>query len=175
MTRDRVPLAQTKQIDLGVHYHGAYLADGEDFWDRWQAGPPIRSAGIIQDEGSFVGLHTGLHTGIVDFTVTVADCDPGSDLDGYEDVVEISYEFSSDLISLVEWGDEAIHHLPPLPAGPGTYRLRYHARGMDEANARDTSDVAIDHYLLQIWPAPSYDPAVLKSRSSYLRDQLSVE
>ncbi|GAA3521978.1 hypothetical protein FHR32_008629 [Streptosporangium album] len=109
----------------------------------------------------------------MDFTVAVADRDPIADLEGYEDVAEISFESLTGRFSLVEWGDEATYHLPPLPAGPGTYRLRYHGRGMDEAYEADTSDVAVDHYLLQIWPAPPHDSAVLKATSSTLRNWLS--
>src|SRR5690242_353866 len=44
--------------------------------------------------------------------------------------------------------------LPALPAGPGTYRLRYHGRNVDAGRAADTADEPVDEYLLQIWPAP---------------------
>ncbi|GAA1024581.1 hypothetical protein Aple_009120 [Acrocarpospora pleiomorpha] len=37
----------------------------------------------------------GLQWGTVEFTVAVADRDPGADLDGYEDIVEIGYESPS--------------------------------------------------------------------------------
>ena len=55
--------------------------------------------------------------------------------------------------------------LPLLPAGPGSYRLRYHARGMDQARDR-RSDTPIDSFFLQVWPQPISEPSVLKITSA---------
>ncbi|MFF4772523.1 hypothetical protein ACFY05_06660 [Microtetraspora fusca] len=66
----------------------------------------------------------------------------------YEDIVEISFESLSGEVPLWEWGGGGIHEIPPLAAGPGWYRLKYHARGMDDADDMDTSDGPVDHYLL---------------------------
>jgi hypothetical protein len=123
------------------------------------------SVGIIGVEPGSALMMTGLHTGTVGFLVTVHDHDPGPDLDGYEDVVEISWESRDGTAALVAWAGEAWRDLSPLPAGPGMYRLRYHARGMDEGKAADTSDVPIDEYLLQIWPAPAAPEVTLKRTS----------
>lgn len=105
------------------------------------------SAGITRlEKRGFVNLDIATQWGDIPFTVTVADRDPGAGLDGYEDIAEISFEAPSGEISLVgwlmDWDDEKTHDLSPLLSGPGTYRLRYHIRGI--AEERCWVD---DHYL----------------------------
>ncbi|WP_157548536.1 hypothetical protein [Nonomuraea candida] len=155
-------------IDLRVSYSQAYLIDATDDAEGFEDIPddhPAHRVGIIRADGGDAFLITGLHTGTVDFTVLVADHDPGAELDEYEDVVEITVESESGEYVLHEWGGEA-HELPPLPAGPGWYRLRYHARGMDEAaDEAASSGEVIDHYLLQIWPAEESLPRLVKQGS----------
>ncbi|GAA3100118.1 hypothetical protein [Streptosporangium carneum] len=152
---------QVKQLDVEVDYHQAYLVD-----EGCSAGGfddvPGHPVGIIQVKKGSALLTVAPQWGTVGFTVAVADRDPGADFDGYEDIVEISYESPSGRLSLEEWEGGRAHTLPRLPAGPGTYRLRYHARGMDEEESLD----ATEHYFLQIWPEPPCDPVVLKSTSS---------
>ncbi|GII93408.1 hypothetical protein Ssi02_36390 [Sinosporangium siamense] len=153
---------QVKQMDVEVDYSQVYLVDeGCEAYGHF-ADMPSRPVGIIRVEKGNALLIVGLQWGEVEFTVAVADRDPGADLDGYEDIVEISYESPSGRLSLQEWGGGKTHPLPPLPAGPGTYRLRYHVRGMDEEVSLEIGS----HYFIQIWPEPPCDPVVLKSTSS---------
>ncbi|MEV1003922.1 hypothetical protein [Nonomuraea sp. NPDC050202] len=160
---------QVTNFDLHVSYGQAYLIDCTD--DAEGPGDllddhPTHPVGIIRVEDGDAFLITGLHTGTVDFTVAVAGHDPGADVEGFEDVVEISIESASGEFELHEWGGEC-HELPALPAGPGWYRLRYHARGMDEAvDGVDLSNGPVDHYLLQIWPAQWSLPQVVKHSSA---------
>jgi hypothetical protein len=101
----------------------------------------------------------------------VADEDPGADTDGYEDIVEISFLAKSEWLRIAEWSGEGDHGLPKLPAGPGWYRLRYHAVNMDEGaevNSLATGDAVVDRYLLQVWPQPEFLPRVVKSTSHQL-------
>ncbi|MGS2646802.1 hypothetical protein [Streptosporangium sp. LJ11] len=170
MTRDETPVVQIKQMDVEVDYSQVYLVDeGCDAYGQFD-GVPGHPVGIIQVEKGRASLLVGPQWGTVEFTVTVADQDPGADLDGYEDIVEISYESPSGRVSLEEWEGRE-HSLPPLPAGPGAYRLRYHVRGMDEEDAIEIGD----HYFLQIWPEPPRDPTVLKSTSSSFQYWLNSE
>jgi hypothetical protein len=155
-----------------VHYGQIELDADEagevpDWGDFFQHSP----VGLIGTQPGRAIMVTGLHTGVVRFTVMVATEDPGVDL-GYDDVVEIDLEARTTEICLVEWGDEGVHELPPLPAGPGNYRLRYHARAMDEAakvNTNIEDNRIIDEYLLQIWPAPPTPPASIKITSELAR------
>ncbi|WP_440063557.1 hypothetical protein [Streptosporangium sp. OZ121] len=162
--------SRSVSFDLRVSYRQAYLVDDtddamgpEDLLDDH----PTHPVGIIRVADGCAFLLTGLHTGTVGFSVTVADHDPGADADGYEDIVEIGFESEAGQVSLHEWGGK-LHELPELPAGPGWYRLRYHARNMDEAAEADTSSEVIDHYLLQIWPESESVPRVVKATSGSL-------
>ncbi|WP_271223116.1 hypothetical protein [Streptosporangium carneum] len=158
-------------FDLHVSYRQAYLVDETD--DAMGPGDllrdhPTHPVGIIRVADGCAFLITGLHTGTVGFSVTVADHDPGADTEGYEDIVEISFESEAGQVSLHECGGEKFHELPELPAGPGWYRLRYHAQDMDKAAEIDTSREIIDRYLLQIWPQSESVPRVVKSASGSL-------
>lgn len=105
------------QLRGWVHYHQVYLleagGDLSGMLDDGLASP----VGIICVRPGSAFLTTGLHTGVVGFTVAVADRDPGADLDTYEDVVEISYDSPTGIVWLEEWGGEGSHTLPPLAGG----------------------------------------------------------
>ncbi|WP_431899338.1 hypothetical protein [Nonomuraea sp. bgisy101] len=164
MSGDESSVMRTKRMDVEVEDTGrVYLLDRGDYdaADR-SDDPPTQSAGLIKVEGRGVAiLNVALQWGMVPFTVTAADRDPGADLDGYEDIAEIGFDSPSGEVVLIgwlmDWDEEKAHSLSPLLSGPGTYRLRYHVRGMDEERYS-----VHDHYL-QIWPAPQYDSAVLKT------------
>ncbi|WP_067975714.1 hypothetical protein [Nocardiopsis trehalosi] len=167
---------------LWVHYGQAYLLDGEGADILTPAPSPDLSAGLVLTRRpadppgtGFAFLVTGLHTGEVDFSVRVRATDPGPDLGGYEDVVELSVELPVGAPVIEQWGGGAIP-LPPLPAGPGWYRLRYHARGFDAAAAADTlgdGEDPIDAYLLQLWPAAPTPPAAVRVVSEGVRSRLN--
>ncbi|MFG1755711.1 hypothetical protein [Streptosporangium sandarakinum] len=162
---------RTVSFDLHVHYHQAYLVDDTNDAmgpDGIPVDHPVHPVGIIRVDDGGAFLITGLHTGTVGFSVTIADHDPGADTDRYEDIVEISFKSEAGQLSLHEWGGGDFHELPELPAGPSWYRLRYHAQNMDEAAAVDTSNEIIDRYLLQVWPQDESTPCVVKSASGYL-------
>lgn len=105
--------------------------------------------------------------------MTVADRDPGADLAGYEDIVEISFGCMSGRMEMTgfSFDEHVMHPLPPLPAGPGTYRIRYHVKGMDT----EGTDDAVDDHCLQIWPAPLEDPVVVKATPEAVQHHLDPE
>jgi len=158
------PGSATEHDTAQVHYGQIYLLDGEGDLPHFDLARTT-SAGVIGVEPGAALMITGLHTGTVGFKVSVDDHNPPPDLDRYDDVVEISFESRDGTVSLVGWAGEYSRDLPQLPAGPGMYRLRYHARGMDAAAAAENSDVPIDEYLLQIWPAPPSRAVTLKRTS----------
>jgi hypothetical protein len=133
-------------------------------WDReldGNAASVKQSMGIIEVDEGWVTLHITHQWGPADFTVTVADHDPGPDVTVYEDIVEISFVSASGHLELAGFSyDESVMcPLPPLPAGPGPYRIRYHVKGMD---LEGTQDAVADHHL-QIWPAPLAEPVTVKA------------
>jgi len=159
-TAEPEPTGNTAQ----VHYGQLYLLDGAAELPAFEV-LQTASVGLVGVEPGAALMVTGLHSGTVGFMVSVAVNAPQPELDAYEDVVEISFESRDGTASLVGWAGEYSRDLPSLPAGPGTYRLRYHARGMDAAAAAGHSDVPIDEYLVQIWPAPPSAEVTLKRTS----------
>lgn len=152
---------------VGVEYGQIYVMDGTTTWSD-----PISSIGGQRNglcgarwPGALV-LITGLHTGQVLFTVNVDETAPPID-DSWEDIVEVSYVPGTDEVSLVEMNGNASY---PIPLTPGrSYRVRYHASGMDSAQGQfpDENELAGDRYLLSFWPAPPTDDAILKQTSEY--------
>ncbi|HEY3631005.1 MAG TPA: hypothetical protein VGL21_08905, partial [Jatrophihabitantaceae bacterium] len=107
-----------------------------------------------------LSLVTGLHTGDVPLVVEALDTEPALD-DAWEDVVEVSFEADEADLVLRSFQDATAVALP----GPGIYRARYCATGLDAAHdgTRMAGEPARDRYLLQLWPAPAASDAVIRS------------
>ena len=108
---------------------------------------------------------TGLHTGTVPFEVAVLEDEPAIG-DEWEEVVEASFSTAGRDYWLRAFDDG---HELVLPVAT-SYRARYCAMGMDEAHQADVrmpDEPVIDRYLLQLWPAPTRDDAVLRQSSEY--------
>ncbi|WP_433323640.1 hypothetical protein [Spirillospora sp. CA-294931] len=86
----------------------------------------------------------------LDLTVVVSPTDPGAELDGYDDVVEATFEAGTGELRLDAIGSER-HPFRPLSIRD--YRVRYHVRN--------------GAYLLQIWPWARSAPRVLKLTSAW--------
>ncbi|GLX93592.1 hypothetical protein [Herbidospora sp. NBRC 101105] len=76
--------------------------------------------------------------------------------------MEIAFDSPSGRLTLEEWNEGTSHPVPPLTAGPGTYRLRYHVLGMDD-------EPGDERYLLQIWPEAHREPVIVKSTTEFFR------
>ena len=153
--------------DVFTAYSQIYVnrADGSDI-GAYLGGPD--GTGLIGVVGNGAVLSTSLHTGYVLLTVTIDRRDPGSASGDFEDIAEVSMTTDDERFMLLCWGGEESHDLSPLPTGATTYRLRYHARGMDRASkesGRSIDDPPLDEYLLQVWPAPYELPAFSKLTS----------
>jgi hypothetical protein len=108
-------------------------------------------------------LMTGMHTGVVAFTVEVHDAAPPID-DGWEDVVEVSFR-PGGATALLCWAGEKSW---PLDLEETDYRVRYSAKGMDQAGEADRwslDDPEVDSYLLQLWPQPPRPDGIVKQTS----------
>ncbi|MFI7018430.1 hypothetical protein [Streptomyces sp. NPDC050164] len=152
--------------EVHVHYGQIYVETDPDSF-----GPDLEEAFAGQSAGlcgaatpGALWLSTGLHTGDVGFTVEVHEQAPPLD-PAWEDVVEVSFRPVSADSALVEWGGGASW---PLDLEQTDHRVRYCARGMDQASERDTrldGEPQLDRYLLQFWPAPPEPDRVLKQTS----------
>ena len=110
---------------------------------------------------------TGLHSGRIGFTVDVLDAEPPLD-ENWEEIVEVSFVQEDIEASLVHFYGPAAG---TLPLAPGTYRARYCAKNMDQANEADThrGDPPINFYSLIFWPATVASDAILKQTAESAR------
>jgi len=109
-------------------------------------------------------LMTGRHTGTVHFTVELHEVAPAV-LQGWEDVVEVSFLPGPDPVALIEWGGQRSVDLP-MPRV--SYRVRYAARGMDRAQETEYEEELkelVDRYLLQFWPEQPREDAIIQTSS----------
>ncbi|MFL9652166.1 hypothetical protein ACJ7VE_00440 [Streptomyces sp. PB17] len=153
--------------EVRVEYSQIYVESGPD-----AVGPGLAEAFGGQSSGlcgaavpGALWLQTGLHTGNVGFSVEVHDRAPRLD-PVWEDVVEVSFRPASAGAALVECGGGAARSLGLQEID---YRVRYCARGMDEARRQDTRPAGqqqVDCYLLQFWPAEPAPDRMVKQTSS---------
>ncbi|MDR8407252.1 hypothetical protein MTP10_00680 [Nonomuraea sp. 3-1Str] len=176
MSRDGSSAVRTKRMEVEVEDCGrVYLMDRGDYEAAdGSSDSQTHAPGLMRSEGrGLASLNIATQWGDIPFTVTAADRDPGADLDGYEDIGEMSFDAPSGEVFLagwlMDWDDEKAHDLSPLLSGSRTYRLRYHIRGIDEERCW------VDDHYLQIWPAPLHGPAVLKTTDEAFRHLLKPE
>ena len=85
---------------------------------------------------------------------------PSAPDDSWEDVVEVSTILpNGEAVRWQTWAGETGGELPPL--SPGPHRVRVSARGRDEA----ADALAMDTYLIELWPAPIGADAILRTSS----------
>lgn len=94
--------------------------------------------------------------------IELLDAEPPLD-DEWEDVVEVSTVVPAG--ASPAWSSWAGESGGPLDLPPGSYRLRSSARGRDAGAEDEFADGVVDHYLLQLWPAPSAPDAVVRTTS----------
>lgn len=165
-TAARVPAdahfaTQSCEVNVFATYNQVHLTDSKPPL----LGPDMRRGGVglIRSRPGFAILMIGTHTGHIPFTITVANRDPGADVDGYEDIVETDFLVRTPDLLLVG-GGIVQYPLPSVPVGPGMYRMRYHGREMDAAFAGAALG---ERYLIQLWPTHPAPPTVVKATSAY--------
>ncbi|BCM71182.1 hypothetical protein EASAB2608_06516 [Streptomyces sp. EAS-AB2608] len=155
----------TGQGPVGVHYHQFLVTDpggpvAEDETDASHTG----LVGITAGDAT---VHTGIHTGDVDVTVTAHRQPPPPDAGEWEEIAEISLHSPTGTLQVTPLMTDLDEDLPDLAAaGPGTYRLRVHARGRDQA-VDLAPDTITEHYLLQCWPQPPAPAQLLRATDDY--------
>ncbi|MFJ4585046.1 hypothetical protein [Streptomyces echinatus] len=123
--------------------------------------------GLVEVQDGIATVHTGIHTGDVDVTVTLHTSIPHLGDTEWDEIVEVSLHSVSGELVVRGLMDDLDEELPTLSFdGPGDYRLRIHARGRDTAIDLAPDEVT-EWYLIQVWPAPVQDPAVLRHTDSY--------
>lgn len=109
-------------------------------------------------------IHTGMEQGPAEVRVQIFDQAPQADLGGWDEVVEVSFTSTHGNAFLGTPGDSVDFNL--AASGPGTYRLRVHAKGRDAFPGRKLGrrkPEAEEEYLLYAWPAPGSPESILKT------------
>ena len=100
-------------------------------------------------------ISCGMHYGPVRVTVEEYDSsvDP-PELAKWTDIVELPFQVVSGEVTFADWNGEPFHTATTV--APGEYRLRVHARGRDEAQARTyeltMDDEPVEEHLIQLFP-----------------------
>ncbi|WP_411082307.1 hypothetical protein [Streptomyces sp. cmx-18-6] len=156
-----------------VYSRQFYVVDPDLGTDRV---PGIADAvgGLIAVAEDGAVILTGLTIGPVEVTVITHETEPPPHEGDWEEVVETSFISSTGSASVTSWGDGEVEDLPDLVTnGPGSHRLRVHARGRDEGRARDClgpNDDPVEAYLIQVWPAPAATERIIRRTGRVARD-----
>ncbi len=171
-----------------VDYHQFYIGDVMEAPFPWA---DTSGNGLVGVSPHSLYINTGIAAGPVGVDVHVLASAP-TDLDAgdWEDIVEASIEVPSGDLGFAALGMDVDDEFPVLsPAGPGTYRIRVHARGRDanydgvvmteeyenEDDQMMPPDPIIERYLFQVWPAPVKDIIVLRLESERGKYDASLE
>lgn len=121
---------------------------------RWHWQANTRDNGLVGVTEGAALVRTGCAGGWVNLTVELHGRHPVAETVGWDDVVEVSYRTAVGQ-SHVRSGPGGGTDFPLVSfQGPGSYRIRVHARGRHLPIGRMVADRAED-YLLQVWPAPA--------------------
>jgi hypothetical protein len=158
---DRVIKTDYGQFDVVYDEEGGF--DGN--WDRSFAGQVNGLLGAADPHGFYLGF--GRRSGGSHLQIML--CDGPPELGAHqgvewEDVVEASTVVPEDAdVSWMSWGNIDAGSLPTLSAG--SYRMRLSARGRDVGHADEGAEGVVDHYLLELWPAPVAPDAIVRTTS----------
>ncbi|MFD9112344.1 hypothetical protein [Streptomyces bottropensis] len=147
-----------------VQYHQFDISDEDG-----PTGPELAREhnGLLRVVDGVIVVVTGIHTGDVDVTVVLHQSEPVPDGGDWQEIVEISAHSASGELMVRGMMDDLDEELPVLSFnGPGSYRLRVHARGRDTAVDLAPDEVT-EWYFIQAWPAPAQDVVVLRQTDSY--------
>jgi hypothetical protein len=149
---DRRTTATTERLDLVLSIRAgmfALLDRGRSLGTILPLPPYAESAGLIDSVPGAALCWAPVDEGELALTVVVSAVDPGPPDRPGERTAELSFRSHSGHVVLCELAGRTLE-LPPLPAGHGDYRLRYH--------------VADSGCVLRIWHQPRTRPTVHSSR-----------
>lgn len=143
------------QLDLIWTDDGAF--DGDD--DRSFRGQVNGLVGAASGEGVYLNLASQAGAPV---TILALEHPPASAAASWEDVVEVSIVIPAG--ARVRWSTWADENGGDLDLPTNTYRARVSARGRDAARDAE-DDAAPDSYLVELWPAPAAEDAIVRTGS----------
>lgn len=160
------------EVTLYVEFHQFGIGYDEGGREKVQPEPgPLVLIGHIKP--TYCVVYTGVASGDVRVTAHALSGPPDVVDEAREDVAEVSLQTEPDWVMrpVGVWAPDEVPADPLDVHGPGTYRLRVHARGRD----RLVDGVAfepVEDYLVLAWPAPYEPPATVRAGSAYARSEL---
>jgi hypothetical protein len=134
--------------------------------------PDAAATGLVGLADGLAVVLTGTQFGNVAIRVQPGDGDPGLDAGPWDEVIEFSLAAGPGSAGLgVSAMDSGPDELAALTApGPGSYRIRLHARGRDAGAELDVvaGEPAEEHFL-QVWPAPVSGTIIRKASDAFGR------
>ncbi|MGK5554745.1 hypothetical protein ACSNOI_24320 [Actinomadura kijaniata] len=123
--------------------------------------------GLLWSGESALVVFTGLDTGHVPLSITVTQQAPPPELDGWDEVVEVSLAVTDDTLVLCSPAGEFQHEVTLPATGQRSYRVRVQARGRDAGREAqfinaDDAEPMVEEYQILLWPAPPAPEARLK-------------
>ncbi|ROO52867.1 hypothetical protein EDC02_7814 [Micromonospora sp. Llam0] len=125
------------------------------------------TTGLLGPLAAGAMIYTGVDRGPVHVSVDVRTEPPDEVVtDGWDDIVEATVNAPHGQLRVhsLEYGPT--DRPPPLPilspAGPGSYRIRVHARDRDLHYDLACTEPT-ERYLLTVWPAPPLPPLVIRA------------
>jgi hypothetical protein len=148
----------------GFYWIGAGGPDGRDLTI-----PDATVTGLVGVHAGLAMVLTGTQFGDIAVRVQSGGSDPGLDVAGWDEVVEVTLIVDAGDSELGVTGtDGGPDELLALTAGPGSYRVRLHARGRDIGADLDVVEgEPVEEHLLQIWPAPAAGIVVHKATDEF--------
>lgn len=131
------------------------VSDGQfqltDFGIVPELGPEISELVVPLISGG-VAVMCGISAGPVQVRAEAAATEPPLDAGTWEEVAEASFDAPVGQVRVTPLFEDPVQGLPVLTSGPGTYRVRVHATGRNEARNRVVGSTT-ESYLVQVWPA----------------------
>lgn len=157
------PAPITASSSVRVDHHTFELTDSDN---RTPTGFDTSNGLVFSLPGQTV-ICTGISMGWANVSVQVCWHPPEQvDANAWDEIVEHTVETATGLMRVTSVMSDA-PDLPLLtPQGPGTYRVRVHARGRDIAPDGVAFEPAED-YLLIVWPAEPQPEEVHKQTDRY--------
>lgn len=150
-----------------VHvYEGQYY-----LWDGDQSPyPPYREppTGLVAlAVGGGISVSSATNTGHVRLAIELRTDEPPVPSDDWDEIVDVSHVSVVGDTRLYAWGGAPTPDLPSLShAGPGEYRLRFHARHRDDP--RNASPfTTVEEHEITVWPAPAGPTVVHKATDAF--------
>ncbi|MHA6668600.1 hypothetical protein ACX3O0_06995 [Homoserinimonas sp. A447] len=153
----------SKRIEVQAQWHSVRFLNCE--LPLPPLGSGVEKTGLVRDWVEYLELVTGVWSGPIGVTVECRPSRPEAVEASWEDVAEFSVIVDDGPLVLCGIWEKPMPDWPRLDGfGPGTYRVRVHARGRDVAYDGAVSE-ATEEYLLVSWLEKESPPSLISQVS----------